>query len=420
MRRKTRLLGAVAALAGLVLGSACSTAPSGSSDGQVLRVSATASDREAMEAVIAMFEAAHEDVDVRPEFLDTDPMQAAMRTQLSAGTAWDVLFVWPGNGNPGAMEVLVPNGYLADLSDRPWAAEVPAGLAPVTQVDGVTYLLPMTFSGIGAIYNEDTLGDIGAEPPQTWSELLEFCETAAGAGVAAFALGNQADWVTQLINYALVATLVYAENPDFDDRMRAGAASFVGSGWEQAMAQYQEMADQGCFQDDPLGTSYESTITQVATGQAAGLVQETWVLGNLREEGGDASFVMRALPATDDPAQTMMPGAASGTYAVNADTDVMELALQFVDFMATPEAMNAFAQAGGSLPAVPNDAFESGPALAEFIEFQSAGRTVPFMDQLWPNPRVQSVHLTGVQQIFAGQSTPEQVLADMDDAYQEG
>jgi len=422
MRTTTHRLAAVAAAtATLVLVAACSTNTSGSDGDDVLRVSVTASDREAMEAVIALFEAEHEGIDVRGEFLDTDPMQAAMRTQLSAGTAWDVMFVWPGNGNPGAMEVLEPNGYLADLSDRPWASDIPAGLAPVTQVDGVTYLLPMAFSGIGAIYNEQTLAGAGVEPPVNWSELLEFCDATAAAGVPAFALGNQADWVTQLINYAFVATLVYAENPDFDQQMRDGGATFVGSQWETAMAKYLEMDERGCFQDDPLGTSFESSITQVASGAAAGLVQGTWALGGLRDEAADGTtFTMRALPATDDPAAQLMPGAAAGTYAINAATGVMDLATQFVDFMATPEAMNTFAETGGSLPAVPNDAFDAPPELAEFIEYQSDGRTVPFMDQLWPNPQVQSAHLTGVQEIFAGQRTPDEVLAAMDTAYQEG
>jgi raffinose/stachyose/melibiose transport system substrate-binding protein len=115
-----------------------------------------------------------------------------------------------------------------------------------------------------------------------------------------------------------------------------------------------------------------------------------------------------------------MPGAASGSFAVNAEPNEPELALAFIDFMATPDAMNTFAGVGGSLPAIPNDEYELAPALASFVEFQSAGRTVPFMDQLWPNPRVQEAHLTGVQEIFAGQSSIEDVLATMDDAYERG
>jgi raffinose/stachyose/melibiose transport system substrate-binding protein len=43
---------------------------------------------------------------------------------------------------------------------------------------------------------------------------------------------------------------------------------------------------------------------------------------------------------------------------------------------------------------------------------------VPFPDQLWPNPNVQNVHLTGVQDMFSGKAKPADVLAKMDEAYE--
>ena len=419
MRTRRWLTAALAVIAVGLAASACSSAPgSTASGGTTLRVSATASDRPAMEAVIAAFTKANPSVTIKPEYLDTEPMQAAMRTQLSAGTAWDVLFAWPGNGNPGALQVLQPNGYLIDLSDRPWAAQIPAGLKPVTQVDGKTYLLPMSFSGIGAIYNQTALQAVGVKAPATWTELLAFCAAAKGKGKAAYSLGNQTNWVTQLIDYALVATTVYAADPDFDAKMKNGSATFAGSPWETAMNKYLEMNQHGCFQKDPLGTSVEATDAQVAKGDAVAVVQGTWELGNLKKAApAGTQFVMEPLPATDDTAQTRMPGAASGTFAVNAKTKNKDLALKFIDFMAQPDTMNAWATAGGSLPAFPNDKFTAGAELAQFVEFQKAGKTVPFMDQLWPNPTVQNVHLTGVQDMFSGKLKPAQVLAQMDAAY---
>lgn len=195
---------------------------------------------------------------------------------------------------------------------------------------------------------------------------------------------------------------MYGGESDFVERMAAGEATFADSGWVDTMEQYMEMNDAGCFQSDPLGTPYEATIEMVASGDAVGVVQDTWALSLLAEQAPDGEFRLAALPATNDPSETVMPGAASGSFAVNAEPSEPDLALALIDFMATPEAMNAFATTGGSLPAIPNDEYEVDPTLEELIEFQSAGRTVPFMDQLWPNARVQEAHLTGVQEIFAG------------------
>ena len=42
------------------------------------------------------------------------------------------------------------------------------------------------------------------------------------------------------------------------------------------------------------------------------------------------------------------------------------------------------------------------------------------MDQLWPNAKVQQTMLSGLQEIFSGQSTPDKVLAAMDADYKAG
>jgi raffinose/stachyose/melibiose transport system substrate-binding protein len=423
MRTRTWAAAAVA-FCGVLSAGACSSGTSSNTannggGGKTIRVSATVSDKEAMEAVIAEFTKQNPGDTVKGEYLDTEPMQAAIRTQLAAGNAWDVMFVWPGNGNPGALQVLQPNGYLTDLSDQPWAAQTPEGLKSVTQVGGKTYLLPMAFSGIGAIYNETALKAVGATPPKTWTELLAFCDTVKAKGKAAFALGNQTNWVTQLVNYALVPTTVYGTNPDFDTQMAAGQAKFVGSGWETAMNKYLEMNKRGCFQKNPLGTSVDAATSQAAKGDTVGIVQGSFQLAALQKAApAGTNFVMTALPATDNPAEFKMPGAAGASFGVNAKTQNKDLAMKFLTFMAKPETMNLWAKTGGSLPAFPNDQFTAGTTLAEFIKYQKEGRTVPFMDQLWPNSKVQAVHLTGVQDMFAGKATPAQVLAQMDAEYQ--
>ena len=74
----------------------------------------------------------------------------------------------------------------------------------------------------------------------------------------------------------------------------------------------------------------------------------------------------------------------------------------------------------GGLPALPDTGFKADPSLAELSEFIGSDRTVPFMDQLWPNPKVQQTMLSGLQEIFSGQSTPDKLLDEMDADYKAG
>ena len=70
-----------------------------------------------------------------------------------------------------------------------------------------------------------------------------------------------------------------AATADFDKKMQAGQATFANSPWTTAMAKYIEMNKAGCFQKNPLGTSYEASQTLAATGKTLGIIQGNWVVG---------------------------------------------------------------------------------------------------------------------------------------------
>jgi raffinose/stachyose/melibiose transport system substrate-binding protein len=417
----TRRCLTLAAVAFTALAAACSggvAASSGGGGAKTIRIASVATDRAGVEALIKAFQHQNPGVKFVTSYADTDQYQATLRTQLSAGTAPDVFFAWPGNGNSGAIQVLAPAGYLTDLSGQPWVPEIPRNIKPVTVVNGKTYIVPETLVGIGAIYDKATLAQVGAQPPATWSGLLSLCAAAKAKGKVAFALGDQTQWVTQLVDYALVPSTVYAADKNFDAQMKAGTASFANSGWLQAMNQYVEMNNRGCFSKDPTGTSVDDAVSQVASGKAVAAIQVTSEFSQLKQEAPQGTqFGMFPVPATGNPAQTEMPGAAGGSYAESAKAKNKELVTKFMEFLGTAQAMNLYAAATGNLPAIPNAQFKMDPALQPLVNFLEAGKTVPFMDQLWPNPTVQQAHFTGVVNMLTGKATPEQVLKQMDQAY---
>ncbi|WP_327348029.1 ABC transporter substrate-binding protein [Streptomyces europaeiscabiei] len=377
-------------------------------------------DQGSIQDVVKAFEKANPGVKVRYTTSGADQYQQQIRTQLSSGTAPDVLSVWPGNGNPSATYVLAEPGYLRDLSDRPWAGKLPDAMKSVAQYEGKTYNAVFGQNGIGAVYNEQALKKAGLTAPDTWTELLDFCKAAQSKGTPAFALGNQDNWVTQLVLYALVATTVYGEDPGFDKKMQSGEATFAKSPWTTALDKYVTMEKTGCFQKNPLGTNYEASQQLAATGKTLGIVQGNWVIALLKAKNPKGTFTLKALPATDDASQTLIPAAAGAGYAVNARAKNEELALKFVDFVMSPEGMNTFVEKQGGLPSLPDTGFAADPSLTELSEFIGSDRTVPFMDQLWPNPKVQQTMLSGLQEIFSGQSTPEKLLDEMDADYKAG
>ncbi|MFF7547053.1 ABC transporter substrate-binding protein [Streptomyces canus] len=377
-------------------------------------------DQGSIEDVVKAFEKANPGVKVRYTTSGADQYQQQIRTQLSSGTAPDVMSVWPGNGNPAATVVLAKPGYLRDLSDQTWAAKMPEAIKTVAQYKGKTYNAIFGQNGIGAVYNQQAMEKAGLTPPDTWTKLLAFCRDAKAKGTPAFALGNQDNWVTQLALYALVATTVYGKDRDFDKKMQASKATFAKSQWTTALDKYTTMDKTGCFQKNPLGTNYEASQQLAATGKTLGIIQGNWVIALLKGKNPQGTFTFKALPATDDPSATLIPAAAGAGYGVNAKTKNEDLALKFVNFVMSPEGMNLFVKKQGGLPALPDTGYAVDPSLTELSTFIQADRTVPFMDQLWPNAKVQQTMLSGLQEIFSGQSTPDKLLGEMDADYRAG
>jgi raffinose/stachyose/melibiose transport system substrate-binding protein len=417
IHRLTALVAAVTVVTALT---ACSGGTNANSGGDSTTLTVASVDQGSIEDVVKAFEAANPGVKVNLTTAGADQYQAQIRTQLASGTAPDVFSVWPGNGNPGAVYTLAKPGYLLDLSDQPWAAKLPAGLKGVAQYQDKTYNAIFGVNGIGAIYNQEALTKAGLTAPNTFTELLAFCQAAAAKGTPAFALGNQDNWVTQLILYAFVATTVYSGDRNFDSKMQEGQATFANSPWTTAMAKYLQMNQSGCFQQNPLGTNYEGTQDLAATGKTLGLVQGNWVIALLKKKNPTGTFILKPLPATDDPASFFMPGAAGAGYGVNVKTKNKDLALKFVNYVMSPAGMTVFNKAQGSLPSLPDTGYAIDPSLTELEKFINSGRTVPFMDQLWPNAKVQQTMLSGIQEIFSGQSTPEKMFAAMDADYKSG
>nr|WSZ20291.1 extracellular solute-binding protein [Streptomyces canus] len=411
----------LAAVTATALLAACSGGTkAGGSGGGSKTLTLASVDQGSVEDVVKAFEKANPGVKVRYTTSGADQYQQQIRTQLSSGTAPDVMSVWPGNGNPGATYVLAKPGYLRDLSDQPWAAKMPPAIKSVAQYDGKTYNAIFGQNGIGAVYNQQAMDKAGLTPPDTWTKLLAFCRAAKAKGTPAFALGNQDNWVTQLVLYALVSTTVYGPDRDFDQKMQSGQATFEKSPWTTALDKYLTMEKTGCFQKNPLGTNYEASQGLAATGKTLGIVQGNWVIALLKGKNPQGTFTFKALPATDEPSTTLIPAAAGAGYGVNAKSRNGQLALKFVNFVMSPQGMNLFVKQQGGLPSLPDTGFAVDPSLTELSTFIKANRTVPFMDQLWPNAKVQQTMLSGLQEIFSGQSTPDKLLTEMDADYKAG
>lgn len=398
----------------------CSNDTGGGGGGDTLTWATVTSDKSGAEAAAAAFE---EKTGIKVEVTASgvDEYQTTLRTQLSSGTAPDVFFVWAGDGNPMAMQVVSDAGLVADLSDMDFVSKIPEGFTSVSQNGGKTYTAPISSAGIGSAFNLTAMEANGWTIPTTWSDTLAFCAEAKAAGKTAFALAGGTPWNTQLISYALAPTLVYGPDPEFAQQMSDGEVTFADSAWVEVFDKYLEMQEAGCFQDNALGTVYEDALDMVAKGDAMASVQVNASLAAIRQGAPDGTeFTLAPLPATDDESETRMAAAMGAAYGINAKAKNMEGAKQLIEFLTSDEGQNVYNTPIAAIPALGSSSFEPDPALDSLTQYLADGKTDPFMDQLWPNAKVQQVHFEVLQQLLAGDIDSKGALAQMDAAYAEG
>lgn len=416
MTQRIGVKAAATVVAGALLLAGCSTAEPTevSEEGQSLTV--LTDDTVRMQPVVDAFVAANPGVDVQLESGGNSYIEF-LRTRLAAGNAADVFRTFPGAGNPAAVLTLQEAGSLADLSDQPWVSQLNEGQRALFGNDEGVFSVPIGALALGPVWSDLTLDELGASVPETYSELLELCDTAKAAGKVAFALFQKGGG--SVPTYAMVAPLVYGPEPDFTERQLAGDVSFADSGWVQAFEIQQEMNERGCFQEGPNGTDYNAAASLVANGEAVGLFafSDTTALEDISPEG--ATYSLAPFPVDEDPDNRYLAVADSNGFAVNSAAENPELAMKFLEFLGTPEAQNLFGNASKGAPSLPNDVFEpNDPKQGLVAEYVASGRVATWPDQQWPGPEViQTLDLV-VQSLFTeGGDTPQTGAEKLDEAW---
>jgi len=374
-----------------------------------------------MKALIKEFQKENPGITVTAAYADVTPYQAAIRTQMLAGTAADIVYAWPGNGNGGAIDQLAPHGYLAPLDSLSFVSKIPKALAPMSQYKGKTYVLPSSVAGIGMILDQNTMQKYGFSTPTTFSEVLKLCSDAKAKGINAFSLGGQDGWPTIMPPYALVATNVFRVNPNWDQDHEAKKTTFAGSSeYQESYKKFTQLITSGCFQDGSAGESFTNSTQLVAQGKTLGAIQISTVLNGFTAAAPKDKFVLTPLPGNDNASDTWMSAGGSGGVAINAKTKVKALADKFAEFVGSDKGRKIYVDNSGTYPAIEYPGYTPPESVKSIGEFVKSGKVGPLLDQAWPNAEVQQAMIQQNQNLLNGSVTGNDVLKAMDAAYEKG
>jgi raffinose/stachyose/melibiose transport system substrate-binding protein len=367
--------------------------------------------------IAAQFEASHPGVDVEMNYQDDDLYQTIGLPNLLAGqNAPDIYFEWTG----ARMAQRAADGYAADLTEAvtsgPLAGIVDDSVLPAASVDGKVVLMPHTADVTNVLwYNVPLLAEHGITPPTTWDELLAACDALDAAGITPISSGNKDLWAAGNWLSHIVSRVV---GEDAYDAALKGETPFSSPAFEQALGYITELTDHHCVNASANAIDDNAGAQLFFQGKAAMHPIGSWLVSWAVEEAPDLDFDFVNLPAMPEGSagdQASVIGVETG-YMVNAKSPSIDLAVEFLALVNSPENVAKFVQEAEIIPLATSvaDAGVDGRSLA-LGELLASAPTVVLPPDTGYDPAVGNELYAAEAAVLGGQASPADALAALDD-----
>ena len=362
-------------------------------------------DRAAYEQFIETFEAANPGITVNFETFEATNYNTILSTALAGGTGPDVMMVRAYGG----LENVASAGYLEPLSTEtiPALADFSeASLAAESmRSDGTIYAVPFASQTQLVIYNKALFDANGIAEPQSWEELEAASQTLLDAGIIPFANGTATAWQNETVTFGLGSSLM---GKDFYDELMAGTADFTDERFTSALGEIAELAAT-YFPDGFIGLDYASAQQLFGSGMAGMFVGGSYELATFRSMNPDIELGVFAAPGATAEDEKLVGLYFDGGYAANAAGANKEAALTFLNYLASQEFGQAFADTLSNISTVPGVTFQD-PLLAEVNELNQS--SIPYLMLAhfrYGEPSGSVLIQSEMQKLFAGETTPDAI-----------
>lgn len=274
-----------------------------------------------------------------------------LRADYAAGEMPDIFVI------AGIEDYKEWESIILDLSGEPWSEETSVAFT----VDGKVYGFPVAIEGWGMAYNADILEEAGVDPEglvdyQSYKAAFEKIDSMKGRlgldSVVSMAASADMGWVTAHHNFnSLLSNGLPYGDTSVVDELKAGNVDAERlsqyADWVELLFEY---ADQAVLTTG----NYDAQVGAFATEKAAFLHQGNWVDPNM--ESANADFEMGFAPhgSMHEPTEGIFVSAPS-FYVINAESDNIEAAKQFLNDMVFTDAGKQFmVEEAGMIPAYKN------------------------------------------------------------------
>jgi raffinose/stachyose/melibiose transport system substrate-binding protein len=234
------------------------------------------------------FNKANAKTTIKPTTFQNDAYKTKIKTAIGAGQAPTIIWGWGGGG----LKSYVDANQVEDLTS--WFGEnaavkdrlFPSSFGAAT-VNGKIYAMPAeTVAPIILYYDKRAFDKIGAQPPQSWAEIMSLVPRFNAKKIAPFSLGGQSRWTNMMWLEFLFDRIGGSEvfQAVFDGQKDAWSnpASL------EALTKMQDLIKAGGFIKGFSSITADSNADQALlyTGKAAMMLHGSWTYGSMSNDGG--------------------------------------------------------------------------------------------------------------------------------------
>ncbi len=368
--------------------------------------------------VVTDFRQAHPDVTINSQPLQNEDFGTKVPLALQGSEPPDVYQAWGG----GEMASQITSGKVADITDatKGWISSA-GKLASGWQVDGKQYGVPFAQHFVGFWYRKDLFSQAGiTAPPSTMDELNAAVAKLKVAGISPISVGGKDRWPDAFYwNYFAIrecsaATLQQAVK----------TVKLEDPCWTKAGQDLQRFLATQPFQPGFTGTPAQqgagSSAGLVANGKAAMELQGDWEPGTMSSLTEDKDleskvgwFPFPAVPGgAGDPAAVL-----GGGDGFSCTTRTARVCADFLQYLGSEPVQKQLAAQGAGLPvnAAAASALKTETLKSVFDYGQKAPYVQMYFDKAFPTA-VGAALNDAVANLFAGQGSPESIVAAVNEA----
>lgn len=397
-----------------------STVGSGSTKIVWWHISTVEDQRDNWQNLANQFVAENPNVSIEITVLENEAFKSKIATAMQSGSPPDIFQTWGG----GVLKQYAEAGLVQDitpaLQQNGWGDSFHQGPLSMFAFDGKNYGVPWNAGMIGFWYNKDLFQQAGIEqPPATWDELLEDVNKLKAAGITPIALGEKDKWPGHFY-WVYLAMRLGGEEAFLRAYSREGG--FADQPYLEAAQRLKDLIDLEPFQTGYLGAGYGDQQVVMGNAKAAMELMGQWAPGSNRSVAEDLDAYNNSLGWFPFPAVEGGVGKATdalgGGDGFAIGKNAAPEAIEFVRFLTSVEVQTEMARNGFALPPTVKGA-EAGvddPLILGLLDNMSKSEYYQlYYDQYLP-PALGQVINDATQELFAGTRSPEEVVAQIEEA----